>query len=312
MSAPDRSRMFSPPLSRRERLGLGLAAAGTLVALAAMAPWDRPWSDALRGREIPGGLAWFNHSLANGEPLGFSDVATLAFVGVWGLYLGTFWIPRLPSSGALRAQTGMVVASGVVTAILVQGLKLIVSRPRPNHLLSDVSPSFSYSPWYLPGDLPPWFHGQTGSFPSGHTATVAVLAAFWFLLAKSRRAPVWLLGLALLLLAGMVLLMGWGRLAAGEHWPTDIVGGAALGWAVPWALQRAGGGRGAGAWNTHPAGQGWWAMTLCGKWLGVWLLAVGAVAALRLGGSAPWVASVAGMGLAALGLWWLVGKPGHK
>lgn len=68
--------------------------------------------------------------------------------------------------------------------------------------------------------FPPLFpHEVSASFPSGH-------AVFFFALAVSLSFHYRKLGIALLALS---LLMGIARVAAGVHWPSDIVAGAFIG-----------------------------------------------------------------------------------
>lgn len=61
-----------------------------------------------------------------------------------------------------------------------------------------------------------------GSFPSGHTATIFLLASVLTIGLGRRRIAVVLIALA--------LLIGLSRIAVGAHWPMDIAGGAACGW----------------------------------------------------------------------------------
>lgn len=65
-------------------------------------------------------------------------------------------------------------------------------------------------------------HLTAGSFPSGHTATIFLLASV-LTIGLGRRA------IAMLLIA-LALLIGLSRIAVGAHWPVDIAGGAACGW----------------------------------------------------------------------------------
>jgi membrane-associated phospholipid phosphatase len=66
------------------------------------------------------------------------------------------------------------------------------------------------------------------SFPSGHTATACALA---FIISARRRrwaALVWIL-------AGLV---GFSRIYLGLHWPTDVLGAAAIGVLCAWGVLR--------------------------------------------------------------------------
>lgn len=65
------------------------------------------------------------------------------------------------------------------------------------------------------------------SFPSGHTMLVAAIA-FSVLYSGYRKMGVFL--------CFMMVLVAFGRVAAGVHYPTDVVAGALVGWAIAWAL----------------------------------------------------------------------------
>lgn len=69
-------------------------------------------------------------------------------------------------------------------------------------------------------NLAPVFnHGNVASFPSGH-ASIFFALAFAVLLFDKKWGSVFLLG---------AFLMGIGRVAAGVHWPVDILAGALVG-----------------------------------------------------------------------------------
>lgn len=105
------------------------------------------------------------------------------------------------------------VGSLAVTVVVAEGLKYAINRQRP----------------YIkyPGEVFPYDATETGnSFPSGHTsiafATATSLALEykkWYVVVP---AYVWAAG------------VGYSRLYLGEHYPTDVLAGAAVGAGSAW------------------------------------------------------------------------------
>ena len=127
----------------------------------------------------------------------------VALVGAWAPRGPRPWRDRLGSSALLLAIAG----TGVYVGLM---LNHAIDRPRPSA-----------------GD---WAGAAGGpAFPSGHTTMATLLAGTcaWALLARvtSRRGRLALGSAAVALAVGV----GWSRWWLGVHWPTDVVGGWALG-----------------------------------------------------------------------------------
>jgi membrane-associated phospholipid phosphatase len=118
------------------------------------------------------------------------------------------WVKRHPE----RIWAGLL---GALFMVLVLRLfKGMISLPRPLGVLpADVVTVIG------PGH-------RRGAFPSGHSATIALLAGVWALTA-SRNSVRWVA----LTVAAVV---GISRMAVGVHWPSDVLAGLALGWVSAW------------------------------------------------------------------------------
>lgn len=121
-----------------------------------------------------------------------------------------------------------IVVAPVFASLLCMIVKITVGRTRPKHGdASLILGPFGSQPVEAGGDLKlvhSWElwekgHSELWSFPSSHTASAAaialVLAAFY-----PRLRPIaW----------GLVAIVGFGRIATGAHFATDVVGGAVVG-----------------------------------------------------------------------------------
>jgi len=102
--------------------------------------------------------------------------------------------------------TMVVVRGGLITYVVIELTKVLVSRPRPMVLVDGV----------VSGEVAVFGNG----FPSGHTALATIFGLILLpYLPKNLRwvIIVW------------ILLVGWSRIYLGVHAPLDIVGGALVG-----------------------------------------------------------------------------------
>ena len=118
--------------------------------------------------------------------------------------LGYGFIADDPLNKRYAVQTGITVGIGQAMSI---GLKHLFKRPRPFMSYPDI--------------IHPVNYGTGPSFPSGHT-TLAFSTATSLALTRKQ----WSVTLPITLWAGSV---GYSRMYLGRHYPTDVLGGLAVG-----------------------------------------------------------------------------------
>lgn len=137
----------------------------------------------------------------------FETQELAVFLARWAIYLNAIPAAILITSRHRKESHCVVEAawSAALALALTTCLALFVGRLRPFMALPDV--------WLL---IPPPLNL---SFPSGHTATAVAMAFSFFSVRRD-----W--GYASFIVAGLV---AFGRIAAGAHYPTDILGGVLVG-----------------------------------------------------------------------------------
>jgi membrane-associated phospholipid phosphatase len=198
---------------------LGLAA----VCLGLGAAFDQELTLALRGWGGTEFATFMGRSLFEGDAPGAGDFGTIGQLAAIGVYL---WAASTRGDGrwALRPAVGFVAFSGLSVGVVVQAVKVALARQRPGG---------SFTPfWELSGTAPEKLFG-TGSFPSGHTAQIALLLAFVYAWQGGAPAARRAAAAFVLVLAGI---MGLSRIVSFKHWLTDTIGSVFLCWlALHWS-----------------------------------------------------------------------------
>ena len=158
--------------------------------------------------------AWDERGLRLVErgPISFSNAILLESFGNL-----TYLVPLTLAAAvvAARARRPLLALSFPLAYVLQRPLVLIGwqtwNRQRPK-LIAD-------------GIAAPGLH----SFPSGHVALMlAVYGLLAWLWIRSSRSPLERT-VAVLLLAALLVIVGWARVRLGAHWPSDVLGGYAIG-----------------------------------------------------------------------------------
>jgi membrane-associated phospholipid phosphatase len=107
-----------------------------------------------------------------------------------------------------------LIAAALLGVAFTHSLKPLISALRPPAVLEDGTFNL-----IGPGH-------RKGSFPSGHSVTVAIFCGVWVYYARAR--------VSRLLLILLAVLAGLSRVAVGVHWPVDVAAGFAGGIAAAW------------------------------------------------------------------------------
>ncbi len=110
---------------------------------------------------------------------------------------------------------GAALAAFAVSGLIAQALKRIFDTARPPVLLQNV---------HVLGDTL-----TSHSFPSGHATSAGVMALLAFLIWKKNDWRAWAV-------SGLFLLVAYGRVYGGVHFPLDAAVGLAVGMLVMWAF----------------------------------------------------------------------------
>jgi undecaprenyl-diphosphatase len=186
------------------RLGILGATAVAAVVLSLLAhfypvlPGDVDVTRAVQSVRAP----WFQWLLDPFNRLGFPPVVDVVYGSVTLLVLlrGRRW-----------AAASCAVA-GIGAAVLNFLTKALVARPRPPVELVHVQHMI-----------------RNSSFPAGHVLNYSTFAGFLAYLAWVRLAPSWRRTALVTMLALTIALMGLARMASGEHWTSDVLGGYLFG-----------------------------------------------------------------------------------
>ena len=155
---------------------------------------------------------WLNNACAALPDWLWASLTITGHTSVVFALFAVFLLPRLKRPEIISALFLTAILGGVVSTIAKESFKVMrppaVLAPEQFHLIGHKL--------------------ELVSFPSGHTLTAFAVAALLIFGLTLR-------GWRLVRVLVFACLIGLSRIAVGAHWPLDVLGGAALGFACGWS-----------------------------------------------------------------------------
>ncbi|MDR0702038.1 MAG: phosphatase PAP2 family protein [Azoarcus sp.] len=148
--------------------------------------------------------------LGNAAAAGWLPAFAWAGITNTGSTLGAFAL-LVPALARWPRWVAATLLASPFASLYTHAIKILADVPRPSAVLPSEAIHIIGMPL------------RSNSFPSGHTLTVFVLAGV--LTFCSRRPLAWFA-------VPVAALVAFSRIAVGAHWPLDLLGGAAGGWAA--------------------------------------------------------------------------------
>jgi membrane-associated phospholipid phosphatase len=217
------------PAASRPRLRLG-ATSAAMVATGALALWGAMELELARDEVAgcrwcePGAFdGWARHALRWNATGDAGEASDLLLVGIPVCSAAAIaWLAARDGARLEIVEDLLVYAAALVVADSVTtGMKHATARLRPHA-------------WAAGG---PSVEGDLHSFFSAHTSRVFVAAAVAAQVARLRGRPGWKWVAAVGFTAAAAT--GWLRIAADQHWATDVLAGAAVGTAAGFGVAAA-------------------------------------------------------------------------
>ncbi|MEY4295285.1 MAG: hypothetical protein RLY82_973 [Pseudomonadota bacterium] len=154
---------------------------------------------------------WLNHACAALPDWIWASLTITGHTSMVFALFGAFLLPGFKRPTIITALFATAIVGGIVSTALKESFKIMrppaVLAPEQFHLIGHKL--------------------ELVSFPSGHTLTAFAVAAL-LIFGLSLR------GWRLLGVLALACAIGLSRVAVGAHWPLDVAGGAALGFACGW------------------------------------------------------------------------------
>lgn len=160
---------------------------------------------------------FMNRTMFDGDGFGGQDVSYIFIIISLIVYPISFIKPIKEYMKTMRMYSGFLIAVGLSTTIIGRAFKAIFARVRPYQVVGDLS---LYSPMWTFGKYSLDDAISKGSFISGHTLIAIYLITFAFFITKTHKP--WKIVIYFLISIAWAILMGFSRVVAVKHYPSDV------------------------------------------------------------------------------------------